>query len=72
MPNFGIQEESRGWGKRVLEVFSDVPAVKDGYVTINDKPGLGVEVNEAAARKFPYVKRLRPGIRRLDGTPWPY
>lgn len=72
VPNFGIQEESRGWGKRVLEVFSDVPAVKDGYVTINDKPGLGVEVNEAAARKFPYVKRLRPGIRRLDGTPWPY
>jgi mannonate dehydratase len=72
VPNFGIQEESRGWSERVREVFSDVPVVKDGYVTINDKPGLGVEVNEAAARKYPYVRRLRPGIRRADGTPWPY
>lgn len=72
VPNFGIQEESRGWGPKAREVFSDFPVVKDGYVTINDKPGLGVEVNEAAARKYPYVRRLRPGIRRQDGTPWPY
>ncbi|MGQ9918798.1 MAG: enolase C-terminal domain-like protein [Bryobacteraceae bacterium] len=72
VPNFGIQEESRGWGPGAREVFSDFPVVKDGCVTINDKPGLRVEVNEAAARKYPYVKRLRPTIRRQVGTPWPY
>ncbi len=72
VPNFGIQEYATGWGDRVREIFSDVPAFHDGAITINDKPGLGVEVNEAAARKYPYDRWLRPSIRRADGTPWPY
>ena len=25
-----------------------------------------------AARKHPYVRRMRPTIRRGDGTPWAY
>ena len=72
VPNFGIQEESRGWGPGIRQVFSAFPEIQHGYVTIGDQPGLGVEVNEAAARKFPYLRRLRPAIRRADGTPWPY
>jgi mannonate dehydratase len=72
VPNFGIQEYSVGWAAAIDEVFSTKPVYKDGAVTINDKPGLGLEVNEAAARKSPYLRRLRPEIRRRDGTPWPY
>ncbi|MDX2178737.1 MAG: enolase C-terminal domain-like protein [Bryobacteraceae bacterium] len=71
VPNFGIQEYG-GFAKPVFEVFSDAPKYDKGYVTVNDKPGLGVEVNEAAAKKYPYVRRLRPAIRQPDGTPWPY
>ncbi len=72
VPNFGIQEYATGWGPAVLEVFSDIPKYANGFVTVNDKPGLGIEVNEAAAKKYPYVRRLRPAIRQPDGTPWPY
>jgi hypothetical protein len=54
-------------------VFPVVPEFENGFVRIDmDKPGLGVAVNESAARKWPYVRRLRPTIRLEDGTPWPY
>ncbi len=72
VPNFGIQEYSVGWGDGVREVFSAMPSFESGYVTVGDKPGLGIDVNEAAAKKYPYLRRLRPTIRRSDGTPWPY
>jgi len=71
-PNFGIQEYAVGWGDGVREVFSAIPRFADGFVTIDDKPGLGIDVNEAAARRYPYLRRLRPTIRRQDDTPWPY
>ena len=72
IPNFGIQEYSHGWDEPIHEVFSATPTYADGHVTISDAPGLGVDVNEAAARKYPYKHFFRPAIRRADGTPWPY
>ncbi len=72
VPNFGIQEYSPGWPDLVREVFSATPDYADGAVTIRDLAGLGIDVNEAAAKKYPYLRRLRPAIRREDGTPWPY
>jgi len=72
IPNFGIQECAVEWHPAVHEVFSAMPTFDDGYVNIADKPGLGVEVNEAAAGKYPYLRRLRPTIRRADDTAWPY
>ncbi len=72
VPNFGIQECAVEWHPAVHEVFSAMPTFDDGYVNIADKPGLGVEINEAAAAKYPYLRRLRPTIRRADDTAWPY
>jgi mannonate dehydratase len=72
IPNFGIQEYAVGWSAGVREVFSTVPLYEDGHITVNDNPGLGIEVNEAAAKKYPYLRRLRPTIRRADDTAWPY
>ncbi|HEU0142382.1 MAG TPA: enolase C-terminal domain-like protein, partial [Bryobacteraceae bacterium] len=72
VPNFGIQEFAVGWGERVREVFSAMPAYSSGSITIQDGAGLGIDVNEASAKKYPYLRRLRPTIRREDGTPWPY
>jgi mannonate dehydratase len=75
--NFGIQEYS-AFNERVQEVFSDVPVMKDGYLYASEKPGWGIEVNEAAAKKYPFGfnergerQRLNGGwgeIRRRDGT----
>jgi len=72
VPNFGIQECTVDWAPAVHEVFSAMPAFEDGYVNVADKPGLGLEVNESAAAKYPYLRRLRPTIRRADDTAWPY
>ncbi|MBI4663584.1 MAG: D-galactonate dehydratase family protein [Verrucomicrobia bacterium] len=72
VPNFGIQEYAHGWGEPMREVFSAMPSYSDGHVTIDDSPGLGLDVNEKAAKRFPYQRFLRPAIRRADDTPWPY
>jgi mannonate dehydratase len=72
VPNFGIQECAVEWHPAVHEVFSAMPTFDGGYINIADKPGLGVEINETAAAKYPYLRRLRPTIRRADDTAWPY
>jgi mannonate dehydratase len=72
VPNFGIQEYAHGWGEPVREVFSAMPVFSDGYVDIHDRPGLGIDINETALKKYPYLRRSRPTIRRQDGTPWAY
>ena len=51
-PNFVIQE-LKGPHGALLEVFPGLPVFKDGYVYANDKPGLGVELNEEEAAKYP-------------------
>jgi len=72
VPNFGIQESPSDWPEAAREVFSAMPSYEGGYLDIDDQPGLGIEVNEAAARKYPYLTRHRPTIRRRDDTAWPY
>lgn len=51
-PNFVIQNLRDNHGA-LLEVFPGLPEYKDGYVYPNDKPGLGVDINEAEAKKYP-------------------
>jgi len=51
-PNFGIQEHS-GFKPNTREVFRGVPELRDGYVYVSDAPGLGVELDEEAAKRFP-------------------
>ncbi len=38
---------------------------EDGYILINDKPGLGIEVNEEEIAKHPYKPR---NLRHYTGT----
>jgi galactonate dehydratase len=56
IPNFLIQENfddsSEPW---TWDVLTGVPRVEaDGYLTVPDRPGWGVELNEAEAEKHPY------------------
>jgi len=50
--NFGIQEWS-GIKEAAAEVFPGSPVLKDGYVYVNEKPGLGIDINEKLAEKYP-------------------
>lgn len=69
-PNFGIQE---WYQPKALdyEIFPGMPEVRNGYLYPNDKPGLGIEINEELAAKYP----PREGVvqwtqaRLPDGTP---
>jgi mannonate dehydratase len=75
--NFGVQEYS-AFRERTREVFDGCPEMKDGYLYANEKPGWGIEVNEAAAKKYPFGygetgfrQRYNGGwgeIRKRDGT----
>lgn len=67
--NFGIQEWN-GFGPNSLEVFPGCPTLRKGYVYPNDKPGLGIDLDESLAAKFPCDTRLPQwtNARRPDGT----
>lgn len=68
-PNFGIQEFA-GFTEAEQEVFPGCPTVKDGYLYANEKPGLGIDLDEAKAAKYPCQFRDHGWLRaRLpDGT----
>ncbi len=70
-PNFGIQELSL-FGEASREVFPGTPEVRDGMLWANDQPGLGIDLDEVAAGRYPYPEHpfngAWPAIRRLDGT----
>ena len=69
-PNFGIQEWCR-FSEDVYEVFPGTPEVRDGYMYPNDKPGLGIEVNEKLAAKYPCTDEVVgwTQTRLPDGSP---
>lgn len=65
--NFGVQEYSP-FNEALQEVFAGCPVMKDGYLWVNEKPGWGIEVNETAAKKYPFGGNERGGERgRLNG-----
>jgi len=72
IPNFGIQE-ARLFTQAEKDVFPGCPELKDGYLWANDKPGLGIDLDEKLATKFPITDDppfdYRWGnLRRKDGT----
>lgn len=50
--NFGIHEGS-GFPAETREVFPGCPEVRDGSMFANEAPGLGIDLNETLAAKFP-------------------
>ncbi|MDQ3399100.1 MAG: starvation-sensing protein RspA [Deinococcota bacterium] len=70
-PNFGIQER-HVFSERTREVFPGCPELKGGYLWPSDRPGLGVDIDEALAAKYPFPEHPLngswPEVRRADGT----
>jgi len=57
-PNFLIQEAIRAdvpWREHVV---TSPVTIKDGYATLKDAPGLGVDVNEEEAAKHPFEQEV--------------
>jgi len=81
-PNFGVQEwsgieppnfiiqELKGPHGALLEVFPGLPEFDNGYVYANDKPGLGVDLDEKEAAKYPPENTVTTWTqtRRRDGA----
>jgi mannonate dehydratase len=65
--NFGIQE-SHFWNSRTQEVFTGCQTYKNGYMYINEAPGLGVDINEKEAAKYPIGTKSNWTVRKSDGT----
>ncbi len=65
--NFGIQEMV-SFPAQVHEVLPGAPTFERGYLQVSDKPGLGTDVNEEAAAKYPYERAYLPMTRRADGS----
>ena len=69
--NFGIQE-SYLFPPNTREVFPGCPEIRDGKMWSNDQPGLGIDIDVAAAKKFPFppaeLNGAWPPVRNPDGT----
>ena len=73
--NFGVQE---WWGPSDLikEVFPGTPELRGGYLYANDKPGLGIDIDEKLAAKYPPDNKnairhaLWTTARTPDGGSW--
>ncbi|HWW17455.1 MAG TPA: D-mannonate dehydratase ManD [Candidatus Saccharimonadales bacterium] len=67
VPNFGIQEYMHH-SAETDRVFSHSYAFADGMMHPGDAPGLGVDIDEQLAAKYPYRRAYLPINRKLDGT----
>jgi mannonate dehydratase len=71
-PNFGIQE-AREFTQAEQDVCPGCPELRDGYYHANDRPGLGIDLDEKVAARFPIkddpsFDMSWGNLRRRDGT----
>ncbi|HEX3363887.1 D-mannonate dehydratase ManD [Phenylobacterium sp.] len=69
VPNFGIQEYMRHTPETDA-VFPHDYRFEAGLLYPGDKPGHGVDIDEALAAKYPYDPKQLPIARLEDGTMW--
>ncbi len=67
-PACTIQEYVYPGAEFQVELFDGGPVVKNGYAELPDRPGLGIELNEEAAARYPYQPVDRPDWRWEDGS----
>ena len=65
--NFGIQEYMPHTAETDA-VFPHAYSFEDGYMHPGEAPGLGVDIDEKLAGRYPYQRAYLPINRKLDGT----
>ena len=68
--NFGIQEMVH-FNDLTREIFPGTPMVENGYMFVNEAPGLGIDIDEEKAKKYPLPEFNYnwTQVRKADGTP---
>lgn len=68
--NFGVQE-CKLFKPEAFEVFPGTPTVENGYMFVNEAPGLGIDIDEEKAAKYPLREYNYnwTQVRKPDGTP---
>ena len=67
--NFGIHEGRGGFSDLLSEIFVGCPVIKNGYMYVNEAPGIGIEINEKLAAKYPATNAAgRWTLRKADGS----
>lgn len=67
IPNFGLQEYMRHTAETDA-VFPHSYSFSNGFLHPGDAPGLGVDIDEKLAAKYPYRRAYLPVNRLEDGT----
>jgi mannonate dehydratase len=67
IPNFGIQEYMPH-PEHAAEVFPHSYRFDGGHLFPSEEPGLGVDIDEEAAAKYPYQQAYLPVARLSDGS----
>ena len=69
VPNFGCGEGAP-FSEVLHEIFPGCPERKNGMTYSNDRPGLGIDIDEKVAAKYtPKTPGSDRGVRCYDGTP---
>jgi mannonate dehydratase len=65
--NSGIQEYVFH-SSEIKKVIQGGPTYQDGYILINDDPGLGVDIDESKIEDYKFNISSMPTLRNLDGS----
>lgn len=65
IPNYALME---GQATALHEIVDRPLAVEGGFVTVPERPGIGVELREDVLAKYPYRPHISLGARRADGS----
>lgn len=67
--NLGVQEY-RPTNEALHDVFPGCPEIDQGYAYLKEKPGLGIDINEAKTAQYPCEGGIPSGTmaRAPDGT----
>ncbi|MBM3190638.1 MAG: mandelate racemase/muconate lactonizing enzyme family protein, partial [Chloroflexi bacterium] len=69
IPNFALQEYPRGeWEAGKREIVQAPLQVEKGFLIVPDAPGLGIELAEDAAERYPYRPREVRTRLHVDGS----
>ena len=67
-PNWDLQEYAREDSPPRSDVVKQVTSLKDGYLMVPEKPGIGVELDEEGIKKHPFRQHGGPAPLREDGS----